>query len=321
MTIKKTGIPLFQGIDMTTRKLPMLVADSGKPGPVIWLTAAIHGDEVTGIAVVQSVFQRLEYYGLKQGIVYAFPVLNPLGFEMASRSEPFSEDDLNRNFGGDEDGTPSERQAFLIQKTILKTGPDLVIDLHTDSMNSVAYSIVDMFNEPDPGRETRTALARDLGFAWAYDTTESAGYEVKTSLAGYLAAQGVPAVTVELGGPMVVIEEFRKRGMDAVWNVLFNRQMVEQPPNDYDAIDQRESFVFFERVRTQSTGLIDYRVRPGDVIRKGKILGKIRNVFGETIETIRSPETCVVFSHEDQSVVFPGQDLFTLARKSVEGVE
>ena len=75
-------------------------------------------------------------------------------------------------------------------------------------------------------------------------------------------------------------------------------------------------YMFRESVRTQSTGIVEYKVAPGQKITRGQILGKVRNVFGETIEVVRSPFNGLLFSHEDQSVTFPGQDLFTIGIKT-----
>jgi predicted deacylase len=61
-----------------------MAAESPCPGPVVWLTACVHGDEVGGIVVIQELFKTVRKQLLK-GSIYAFPLMNPLGFETASR--------------------------------------------------------------------------------------------------------------------------------------------------------------------------------------------------------------------------------------------
>lgn len=318
MDIEKDFIPLFRGIDLSTRRLPLLSANSGKSGPTVFLTAAIHGEEVTGTAVIQSIFKRFEVSPLLAGRVCAFPILNPSGFETLSRRELYAEADLNRCFGGEDEESTSGRLASLILSKILETKPKYVMDLHTDSMNSIAYTLIDL---PYGLRSVNVlaesiALARKLNFRWAIETDKTVGFSLLKCLTGRLLMEGIPAVTIELGGPLVVNEYFRKIGLEAIWSFLCSLKMVQGEGEPLVRTLPKVVYSFEERIKTRSTGIIEYRVKPGENIKKGKVLGKIRNVFGETIEVIRSPVSGVLFSHEDQSVTFPGQSLFTLATKS-----
>lgn len=318
MTIAKRYVPLFKGIDQTTRRLPVIAVDSGAPGPVVCVSAAIHGDEVTGTAVIQSLVKRLKTFSLVKGKLYAFPILNPSGFENISRSVLYDKADVNRNFGGSDGGNAAERFASIISSTIIGYKPDYVIDLHTDSMNSIAYTLIDY---PDCVEDVTTIkksvqIARTLGFSWAIDTDMSAGYPLQHCLTGYLVSQGIPAVTIELGGPLVVSDRFRRVGLEAVWGFLYSQGMVESEAKRRPIIHQDQVYTFQHRIHTGVTGIIDFRVAAGGTVKAGQILGIIRNVYGETTEIVRSPADGILFSHEDQSVVFPGLNLFTLASPS-----
>lgn len=318
MKIRKSYLPLFRNIDQSVRKLPMLTAKENSPGPTIWLTAAIHGDEINGTAVIHELFKRFKTQPIKRGTIYSFPILNPSGFEAISRYELYEKEDLNRHFDGSDRGSVAERQANLILSTILETKPDYVIDLHTDSTNSIAYTIVDA---PKELIEEKTlllsiALAKKLGLLWAIDTEKNAGYSLEKCLTGRLVIEGVPAVTMELGGPLVIEETFKNQGTEAVWKVLTSLGIVSDNQEPIIETYPDKVFIFQERITTPKTGIIEYFVKPGQNVKKGTMLGKIRNVFGETIEIIYSPTKATVFSHEDQSIAFPGQILFTLAVES-----
>jgi len=314
MTITKTFVPLIKGVDLSMHKLPLVKIDSGKTGPTVWITAAIHGDEVTGISTIHSLINKLAAYPLITGIIYTIPILNPSGFEMISRREPFDETDLNRQFPGDPHGSTAERQAHIILTTILKTNPDYVIDLHTDSVNSIGYCIVDKTEKSPEVLKKTIILAETLGFPWAFDLP-GADYDPSKTITGALINHDVPAITIELGGPMVVDEYFRKKGLDAIWKFLQALKMVPAKHNvELIASMPKEVYIFEERLQCDSTGIIDYRVRPGEKFSKGQILGKIRNVYGKEIEIIRAPENGVLFSHEDQSIAFPGQTVFTFVK-------
>jgi hypothetical protein len=312
MKTTKTFIPLFKGVDLSMRKLPMITIESGKPGPVMWIAAAIHGDEVTGISIIHSLLAKLQTYPLLTGTLYTFPIMNPSGFEMMSRGETLDEADLNRKFPGDPHGSSSERHAYTIAQTILNTKPDYVFDLHSDSMNSIGYSIVDYLGSQYKKTLERTLImATTLGFPWAFDPVNKS-YNPAASLTGYLFSRNIATITVELGGPMVVDDYFRKVGLEAIWKFMQDHEMV--PSKSFTKINHNlpeKAYVFEEKIECDSTGIIDYRVKPGESFNKGQIMGKIRNIYGKEIEIIRAPSDGILYSHEDQSIAFPGQQLFT----------
>src|SRR5512139_998296 len=115
---------ILTGSDLARRRLPLMCATSENPGPVVWLTACSHGDEVSGIVVIQEVFRSIRRK-LIRGCVQAFPLMNPLGFESGMRHITMSGEDLNRSFPGNAHGTLGERIAHKIFDTITATKPDL----------------------------------------------------------------------------------------------------------------------------------------------------------------------------------------------------
>ncbi|MFH1173361.1 MAG: succinylglutamate desuccinylase/aspartoacylase family protein, partial [bacterium] len=153
LSIKNSFIKVLTGSDLSSRRLAYMELKSKNPGPVVWLTAGVHGDEVGGIVIVQEVFKQLQRGGLLKGSVYAFPLMNPIGFEAAARSTVLSGEDLNRAFPGNKQGSFAERIADTIFQQIIKTKPTLVLDLHNDWSNSIPYTLID----PYPGLKHRQA--------------------------------------------------------------------------------------------------------------------------------------------------------------------
>lgn len=320
MNITYDYIPLIPGIDLTVRQLPVMIADSGIPGPIVWLTGAIHGDEVTGTAIIQSVFHRLRREGLIAGKLYAAPILNPTGFETISRREVTTNADLNRSFGGSAQNGTAGMMAAEILAAVMKTNPDYVIDLHTDSIHSIAYTLVDV---PKTIKDEMTLkksiyLAETLGFPWALDTESSAGYPVEECFSGRLMTEGISAVTVEIGWPYIIVDERRRQGLSAVWGLLTALKMIKGEKEFIQSVPENVA-TFSERLTTKNTGIVSYEVKPGQPVVKGQLLGQVRNVFGEIIEKITSPVDGMLYSHEDQSVTFPGLVLFTLVVPSDYG--
>lgn len=314
-------LPAFKGVDLSKRKIPLMWEGSPNPGPVIWLCGAIHGDEVTGTEVIQRLFVHLKTEKLKKGKIVALPVMNPLGYEMASRLSPYDEEDLNRNFPGDPEGTTAERLADVIFKTIIESKPDFVIDLHTDTMNSIPYTVVDRALKKKDQAIVKKSIdtAEILGINWFYDV--SLKNYVKTNsdktLTGALVnISKIPALTLELGGPLIVNEEFVRVGLEGIKNLLRNLGMLNKTESNYSYernVYLTKPYRIEEKSTVSSSGIIEYKVKAGQMVKKGQVMARIKNVFGRTEEIYRAQSSALVLSLSDYSVVFPGSDLFLLA--------
>lgn len=293
-----------------------MVVDSGISGPTVWLCAAIHGDEVTGTAVIQTLFRKIKKGRLLKGKIFAFPILNPFGFEFAYRQIPFFKEDLNRIFPGEKNGTIGEKLAWLIQDTILKTEPDFVIDLHTDSQNSIAYAILDQFGDSISDTLQKVIeMSKIMKLPFGISTSETEEYDISRSLSGYMVRRKIPSVTLELGGPLFVNNKFEKIGVDALTNFFVHLGMIDDTADfvsDYYPLLENKLHIFNGRIMNQKIGLIKYAVRPGEKINRGQVLARVRNVFGKKLETLTSKKSGILLSHDDQSIAFPGQDLFTI---------
>lgn len=309
----------FAGVDLSKRRIPLISLTSAKKGPAVWLCSAVHGDEVTGIEVIHRLFDIVEQRGLLKGKILAFPVMNPLGFEMMSRDSPYDEEDLNRQFPGDAKGITAERLAYAIFSNVTRSKPELVFDLHTDSMNSIAYTIVDKpspLPDSSPVVKKSVEYAEKLGLVWAFDYEQHIGYPLEKSLTGSLMLRGIPALTLELGGPYVINETFVQKGLRAILNLLSCLKMVKSSRSG-PVFEKKDlpgfPLKFIEDLKSESSGIVDYQVRPGDLVKKGTVLAKVKDATGRRVELIRSPQKALVVSHIDQSVCFPGSELFTLA--------
>lgn len=315
-------LPAFKGLDLSKRKIPLMWEGSSNPGPTIWLCGGIHGDEVTGTEVIQRVFMQLKVEKLKKGKVMALPVMNPLGYEMASRVSPYDDEDLNRQFPGDPNGSTAERLANVIFETIIQTKPDLVLDLHTDTMNSIPYIILDRLTDGKEGEKAlqkSVEVAENFGVNWFLEEPlidYIRDHNDKTLTGSLINKAKIPSFTVELGGPLMINEEFVRIGLEGVKNVLrsFGMLAPSEPSYSYERrIYLTKPYRIEEKSTVNSSGIIEYKVRAGQVVKKGQMMARIKNVFGKTEEIYRASDNALVLSMSDSSVVFPGSDLFLLA--------
>jgi len=220
--VEYSFIKILTGSDLSSRRLPIMSVKSINHGPTIWLTAGVHGEEVGGMVVIQEIFKKLRYNLLK-GEVYALPLMNPMGFETSSRLIIQTDEDLNRSFPGDKDGSLAERIADKIFTTIIKTNPDLVLDLHNDWRKSIPYVLLDNFSQNKSVYEKTKSFSYKFGFPIILDTDN-----VEKTLTESLLKRDIPSLAVELGESFVVNERNVEQGVKAIWDVLTSLGMVKE---------------------------------------------------------------------------------------------
>lgn len=310
---KYSFLKILTSSDLSVRKLPMMEIRSKKDGPVVWLTGCSHGEEIGGIVVIQEVFKALKKYPLKSGKIYAFPIMNPIGFETLSRNITLTEEDLNRAFPGNPNGTLAERIANTIFLTIIGTNPDLVIDLHNDWINSIPYTLVDPKTETisDNIYETVKNYSNLTGFIKVVDSEL-----LKKSLSYTLLLNGIPSLTLELGQSYIVDEKNVFWGVSSILNILKSLGMIEineelRLYNNQNPIENKW-YKYSNQPLCSKSGIIRFLVKPGDNIQKGKVFAKIYNPFGKIQETLVSQSDGIILGHSDSSVVFPGIQVISL---------
>ena len=300
-------LKILSGSDLSRRRLPFMRAQSGRPGPTVWLTACSHGDEVGGIVVAQEVFRRLRKQPLMKGTLHAFPLMNPLGFEAAARHITLSEEDLNRAFPGNASGTLAERLAHTIFQAITATSPSIVLDLHNDWIRSIPYAVLDTSQDSRRVAAERAAVrfAAATGFLVVTEPNP-----LRRTLSHSLVRHGIPAVTVELGESFVVNEVNVEYGVRAIFNVLAQLEMVAaSEPFEYPrpaGLDGQHSLNYCQDPASSTSGIIRFLVRPGTLVKEQQPVAKIVNAFGRLQETVRAQHDAVVLGLTDSSVAYPG---------------
>jgi predicted deacylase len=329
--IKYSLIPISTGSDLTQRKIPLMEVKSKNDGPTIWFTACIHGDEVGGMVVVQEVFNFIKKYGLVKGKVKAIPLVNPMGFEYLSRTipsterVPSTEEDINRVFPGDKNGSLADRIAYKIFNLIKSDNPDLVIDLHNDWTDSVPYVILDTEEISDKKTFDKSVyFAKKTGFVSLIDEAligsgkQTTSDDLKKTLTGSTVNIRIPSITMELGPDQRVHERFVKLGVSAIINIMVEMGMIKisdfkefkfEIPNEIE----NQILNYDYTCQASKSGVIRYVAKPGQYIKKGELLCRIYNPFGRLEETVIAKKDVYILGHNDISIANPGTALYALA--------
>lgn len=268
--------------------VPLMVARGNKPGPVLGLTAAIHGDELNGISVIQRLFADLDVEDMA-GTVVAVPVVNLPGF---NRQQRFFADgsDLNHLMPGKANGNASQVYAFRLIDRFL-SGVDFLLDLHTASRGRVNSYYV----RADMSQETTRRLAQLQNPQLIVHNPPNDG-----TFRGTADEMNIPAITLEVGNPGVYQKKLIRSGLVGVHNVLSYLKMTDDEvvAPSIPTIICRKSYWMY----TETGGLLHVHVNLLERVEKGQLVASLRNVFGDLTQEYFAPERGVVIGKSTSPV-------------------
>ena len=279
---------LFEGVPVST---PVLAVNGKEPGPTLCLTAAVHGDELNGIEMVRRVLHDIDPDKLS-GAVIGVPIVNVQGFRRGSRYLP-DRRDLNRYFPGNPNGSAAARIAHSLFTEVI-AHCDALIDLHTGSFERANLPQIraDLRN-PDV-----VTLTLGFGSMVVLHSAPTAG-----TLRHAATQAGIPAVTVEAGGPSQLELMEVKHGVKGIETLLTTLGMLKKVRlwRDPEPVYYRSSWV-----RADNGGILLSNVTLGSTVREGDVLGTITDPMNNAQTVVRSPWSGRVIGMARNQVVMPG---------------
>lgn len=271
--------------------VPVIVLNGKGPGPVLCLTAAVHGDELNGIEVVRRVLDDIDVEELN-GAVIGVPIVNIQGFYRGMRYLP-DRRDLNRHFPGNPRGSAATRMAHAFFTEIVEHCSAL-IDLHTGSLNRT--------NLPQVRADLRIPqVARMTQAFGATVVLHSAGD--RSSLRRAASEAGIPSVTFEMGEPMRVQPEQVEHGAKAVETLMYSLGMTRQ--RRYWG-DPEPVYYASKWVRVDHGGILFSDVALGERVSEGELLGVVTDPISNQQHRIYAPISGRVLGMALNQVVLPG---------------
>jgi predicted deacylase len=314
-TKRRHAIELVELADGTRISMPALFVNGAAPGPRLYLGAAIHGDEVNGIAILARVLSELEPAALAGSIV-AVLVQNPLALHADHRlalghylKSPLDQAPADpwACFPGNPDGSLAEKIAHTLFGLI--RGCDYAIDLHTPTRGG-RYVPITILPPPGLGDAARRAEELGVAFGSGYLVKTDKGMYVRDGILGVEATRaGVPAFTFEIGEGGRLEPEMVAVGARCVGNALRHLKMVPGHPEPPARAVRVRAFV---GLRSTRGGLLTTAVELGAPVRQGDVLARIDSVYGDPLETIRSPVDGLFVRSTTLSTVAAGERAATV---------
>ncbi|WP_410510680.1 succinylglutamate desuccinylase/aspartoacylase family protein [Nodosilinea sp. E11] len=299
----RLDLPVARMPTGTIMSLPVTVISGKKPGPRLWLSAAIHGDELNGVDIVRRVARAIQPHRLN-GAVIAVPVVNIFGLLEQSRYLP-DRRDLNRSFPGSVRGSMASRLAALFMKEVVSQCTH-GIDLHTAAIHRI--------NLPQ--------VRADLNDPATYDFAKAFGAPVMIhsshrdgSLRQAAAKRNIPTLLYEAGEALRFDEVAIQTGVDGIYRVMAYLGMytppVTVPPVTLEVRETRW-------VRASRGGIWHRTIALGDQVKQRQPLGFISDTFGDKPVQVRSPKAGIVIGHGQNPLVNQGDALVHIASGTAE---
>ncbi|KAA0228595.1 succinylglutamate desuccinylase/aspartoacylase family protein [Fimbriimonadia bacterium ATM] len=281
--------------------IPVVAFNGALPGPTVWISAGIHGDELNGIEIVSQVMRRLRPQKMR-GAVLCVPVVNVFGYLTQRRYMP-DRRDLNRVFPGSARGSMSSRVANLLMEEIVRKC-EFGIDLHSGSNNRANMPQVRI----GFGDKRSCDLAAKFGAPVVVNARLRDG-----SLRAVANARGVEVLVYETGETLRFDTEGIRIGVRGTLRVLTELGILE---SDEDAEPLEEPSWAWEStwVRAEGGGIAHVLVSPGTDVKKGEEVVEIGDIFGRSTTRVKAPFDGLVIGSLVCPLVSRGDALVHLAK-------
>ncbi|MEJ2403161.1 MAG: succinylglutamate desuccinylase/aspartoacylase family protein [Candidatus Thiodiazotropha sp.] len=295
-------LPLAKSPTHTPLSMPIQVLHGKKSGPRLFVSAAIHGDELNGVEIIRRILKHKSLSRL-HGTLITIPIVNVYGVIQHSRYLP-DRRDLNRNFPGHEGGSLASRLANLFMREIVANSTH-GIDLHTGALHRSNLPHV-RANMDD---EETCRLAHAFGVPLLLNSQLRDG-----SLREAASECGIPMLLYEAGEALRFDEVAIRAGVKGILNIM--RILGMLPASRQKARIPMESMVASSTtwIRAPESGIFRALAPLGSRVKRGQLLGVVASPFGDQEVTVNSPCAGIVIGRSNLPLTNEGDALFHVAR-------
>ena len=298
---KTLELPVPSLYTHTQLKMPIQVMHGRSPGPCLFLSAAIHGDEINGVEIIRRVI-NLKNLKRLSGTLIAVPVVNIFGFINQSRYLP-DRRDLNRSFPGSESGSLAARIAYLFLNDVIDKCTH-GIDIHTAAIHRENFPhIRAVLDDPETER-----MANAFGSPLILGTSIIEG-----SLRESVKEKGISIIVYEAGEALRFNEVSIRAGVRGIISVMRELDMLpklkkpRKAPVTFVAKDSRW-------IRAPQSGIVRLIKPLGSMVLKDDVLGVVADPFGEKEQQALSPFNGIIIGKTNLPLVNEGEALFHIAK-------
>ncbi|WP_396154187.1 succinylglutamate desuccinylase/aspartoacylase family protein [Flavobacterium sp.] len=287
---------------MTDLHIPIIVERSKKEGPVVLLTAGLHGDEINGTEIVRELIVK-KINKPKRGTIICIPVINIFGFVNQTREFPDGRD-LNRIFPGSKTGSLASQFAYYILKEIIPH-IDYAIDFHAGGAQR--------FNAPQirivPNNAELKTLSDVFGAPFTLYSNNISG-----SFRSSCDKMNVKMLLFEGGKSVDINNGVTKEAVEGTKRFLTHFDMLK---NKHE-ISKPHQTIYIETsdwIRANFSGMFHGLKQIGSYVTKGELLAKISDPFGKVSHKLKAPHDGYLINVNDAPIVYQGDAVFHISTK------
>jgi len=299
-TRRTVNLPMSLLSNHTPMSIPIHVIHGKKDGPRLFISAAIHGDELNGVEIIRRILKTPRVKRLK-GTLVAVPIVNVYGFLAHSRYLP-DRRDLNRSFPGNEKGSLTSQLAYLFMKEVVLRCTH-GIDLHTGAIHRSNLPQI-RADLTDPIMEQ---LAKSFSAPLVLHSDLRDG-----SLRRAATDKQIPTMLYEAGEALRFDELAIRLGVRGIIRVMQSLGMFGKlpPPEKNTSVVARSSYW----VRAPTGGIFQSLLHLGAKIKKGETVGMVTDPMGTTEMLVEAGEPGILIGRTSLPVVNQGDALFHIAK-------
>lgn len=297
---KQLEIPMVRLYTDTTMGIPVFVKRGKRPGPTLFLSAAIHGDELNGIEIINRIINSKALSKLK-GTLIAVPMVNVYGVLNQSRYLP-DRRDLNRSFPGSKKGSLAGRMAHQFLNEIVKKS-DYGIDFHTGAIHRSNLPQI----RADLDDQETLELAKAFSLPVLLNSNLRDG-----SLRQCASEMGTKILLYEAGEALRFDELCIRAGVKGTINVMRHLNMLpkrKSKATNVEPIIARNS----GWIRACESGIVVHAKELGELVYKGDTLATINDPYGQPLENVVSPYEGIIIGKQNIPLVQEGEAMYHVA--------
>lgn len=291
----------------TPVEIPVIIHRAKLAGPVVLITAGIHGDEINGVEIVRQIISK-KLNRPQRGTIICVPVLNIFGFLNSNRMFPDGRD-LNRSFPGSKTGSLASRFAYNITKELIPH-VDIILDFHTGGAQR--------FNAPQIRIDKNEAESVELANVFkppfiVYSNNVSKTFRATCSKMkkNYLLFEG--------GKSQDTDRTIMHEGVQGILRVLEHLEMLSEtfskPLTDRNVVHISKT----RWIRASHSGLLHPKTTCGTYVHAGQLIATITDPYGSSRFRIKASHSGHVINVNQSPLVYQGDAIFHISTDDQKG--
>ncbi|WP_448564346.1 succinylglutamate desuccinylase/aspartoacylase family protein [Thalassotalea ganghwensis] len=297
---RKIELPVAKLYTDADVSIPVHITRAKKPGPTVFISAAVHGDELNGLEIIRRLIGQKQFK-LTHGTLICVAMVNVYGVINQSRYMP-DRRDLNRCFPGSPKGSLAGRVAHIFLQEIV-SHCDYGIDLHTGAIHRS--------NLPQIRANMTDEQTKELAEVFGAPVILNSNL-VDGSLRESAVKRGTKVLLYEAGEALRFDEFSIRVGIRGIHHVLQYLGMVRKSRTKRKV---QEPFVAngSQWLRATASGIFHSRVQLGDQISKGQVLAEIGSPYGDIIDVVKASRPGILIGKQNIPLVQEGEAMFHVA--------